>query len=154
MEVNETMFGRRFFIGRLVGLMLLGFGLLFGLGAAFRAGQMSGYRMGMITAYQETARQSEGSESAPTAPFMGRGYDRGMHGGWGMRPHFGFGFFPFLCLIPLGFLFLGGFFFRRRWHHHHSHGPMGAPWEKQPGKDQAPPADAANSDPDETVYKA
>lgn len=143
------MFGRQFFIGRFVGVMLLGFAMFFGLSMAYRAGQMRGYQAGVITGYQQAAPRGE--ESAPAAPFYGPGH--GMYGGWGMRPHFGFGFLPFLCLIPLGFLFLGGFFFRRRWHHHH-HGPMGGPWHKHPGKGQSHPFDEDKLDPDETVYKA
>lgn len=146
------MFMRRpFFFGRILGLFLLLGGLFFGFAAAFRAGQSHGYRMGAMTAYQQTAPRSESVSPESQLPFYGRG--RGFDG-WGMRPHFGFGFFPFLCcLVPLGLLVLGGLFSRRHWHHgKHGH------WGHHPGKahfwGQHPWSGEGPIDPDEPIQKA
>ena len=150
------MFLRRpFFLGRMLGLFLLLGGLLFGFSAAYRAGQMHGYRMGAMTTYQQTTPRTESASPESPMPFYGRGFDG--HGGWGMRPHFSFFLFPFLCLLPLGFLFLGGLFFRRRWHQG-KHGPMGGHWGHHPGKGHFwgghPWSGEGPIDPDEPIQKA
>jgi len=150
------MFLRRpFFLGRMLGLFLLLGGLLFGFSAAYRAGQMRGYMMGTMTAYQQTAPRSESASPEMPMPFYGRGFDG--HSGWGTRPHFGAFLFPFLCLLPLGFLFLGGLFFRRRWHHG-KHGSMGGHWGHHPGKGHAWGkhfwSGQGPIDPDEPIQKA
>lgn len=150
------MFLRRpFFLGRMLGLFLLLGGLLLGFSAAYRAGQMRGYMMGTMTAYQQAAPRGESASPEMPMPFYGRGYDG--YGGWGTRPHFSFILFPILCLLPLGFLFLGGLFFRRRWHHG-KHGPMGGPWGHHPGKAHFwgghPWSGEGPIDPDEPIQKA
>ncbi|MBK9050055.1 MAG: hypothetical protein IPL78_03760 [Chloroflexi bacterium] len=95
------MFLRRpFFLGRMLGLFLLLGGLLLGFSAAYRAGQMRGYMMGTMTAYQQTAPRGESASPEMPMPFYGRGYDG--YSGWGTRPHFGAFLFPFLCLLPWG----------------------------------------------------
>lgn len=153
------MFMRRpFFFGRILGLFLLLGGLFLGFAAAYRAGQANGYRMGAMTTYQQTTPRSESASPESQLPFYGRERGWGGYGMWGVRPHFGFGFFPLLCcLVPLGLLVLGGLFSRRHWHHG-KHGPMGGPWGHHPGKanfwGHHPWSHEGPIDPDEPIQKA
>ena len=128
------MFRRGSFFIRLVGVLLL-VGVLIAVGGlAFRAGQAQGYALGLTVSSEELSA----SPAAVPGLYPGFGY-------WA-RPYFGFmPFWPLLCLLGLGVIFLfslGAIFRPRHWHG----GPP--PWARD--METPPPAPNQAETPEES----